>query len=39
MATQHPEDVFNYEKGMTLARIRAMRSMYAKLESALVSLM
>ena len=39
MATQHPEDVFDYEKGMTLARIRAMRSMYSKLESALVSQM
>ena len=39
MATQHPEDVFDYEKGMTLARIRAMRSLYSKLESALVSQM
>lgn len=39
MATQHPEDEFNYEKGMQLARIRAIRNMYAKVESDLINQM
>lgn len=39
VATQHHEDVFDYEKGMQLARIRAIRNMYAKVELDLISQM
>ena len=31
IAKQHPEDEFNYEKGMQLAKVRAMREMYSSI--------
>lgn len=37
VATRHEEDKFDYESGMTLARVRAMKNMYNKLESDLVN--
>ena len=32
VAKQHPEDEFNYEKGMQLAKARAMKEMYSSME-------
>ena len=34
-ATRHEEDKFDYEFGMMLAKVRAMKNMYSKLESDL----
>ena len=31
IAKQHPEDKFNYEKGMQLAKTRAMKEMYSSI--------
>ena len=39
VATQHHEDTFDYMKGMRLARVRAMKNMYTKIESDLISQM
>ena len=32
VAKQHPEDEFNYERGMQLAKARAMKEMYSSIE-------
>ena len=39
IAIQHHEDTFDYMKGMRLARVRAMKNMYIKIESDLISQM
>lgn len=39
VATQHHEDTFDYTKGMRLARVRAMKNMYIKIEESLVKQM
>ena len=36
VAIQHHEDTFDYMKGMRLARVRAMKNMYIKIEESLV---
>lgn len=36
IAIQHHEDTFDYMKGMSLARVRAMKNMYIKIEESLV---
>ena len=36
IAIQHHEDIFDYMKGMSLARVRAMKNMYIKIEESLV---
>ena len=36
IAIQHHEDAFDYMKGMSLARVRAMKNMYIKIEESLV---
>ena len=36
IAIQHHEDTFDYMKGMRLARVRAMKDMYIKIEESLV---
>ena len=39
VAMQHHEDKFDYMKGMRLARVRAMKDMYIKIEESLVKQM
>lgn len=39
IAIQHHEDTFDYMKGMRLARVRAMKNMYIKIEESLVKQM
>ena len=39
IAIQHHEDTFDYIKGMRLARVRAMKNMYIKIEESLVKQM
>ena len=39
IAIQHHEDTFDYMKGMSLARVRAMKNMYIKIEESLVKQM
>lgn len=39
IAIQHHEDTFDYMKGMRLARVRAMKDMYIKIEESLVKQM
>ena len=39
IAIQHHEDTFDYMKGMRLARVRAMKNMYTKIEESLISQM
>lgn len=39
IAIQHHEDTFDYTKGMTLAKVRAMKNMYIKIEESLVKQM
>ena len=39
IAIQNPEDTFDYMKGMRLARVRAMKNMYIKIEESLVKQM
>ena len=38
-AIQHPEDDFNYESGMMLARVRAKKKMYEDTEKLLISVL
>lgn len=38
-AIQHPEDNFNYESGMMLARVRAKKKMYKDAEKTLISVL